>query len=931
MATNVAFRKRSISYLIASLLATGAISAVYAHPTTASSAGSPDGVPAVARPDPVVPAIVPAVVPAVVPATARAEPAAPAVVPPAARPDPGAPKPFAEIIKGSKQIPGYLTLYRKDEKVWIEIKPDQFDKLFFFSYNIPHSVGERGLYGSQMGGSAVVSFHQIGTQVQLIAKNTKYYAQAGTPQAQSVAQSFSDSLLASAPAVSAPHPESKSILVDASALMFTDIPGYLSRLEAAFRMPFALDPRNTSFSHVTNSAAHTGLRVNAHFSVPKLSVPPLTPSPVPLPPPPSATPDPRSLFVGFYYNFAELPAQPMRARVADERIGHFVSTRNDYSDDIAVKQSKHIVKRWRLEKSDPAAALSEPKQPIVYWLDKSIPEKYRQSVAEGVLEWNKAFERIGFKNAIVVKQQTEKDDFDTMDSRHASIRWFTGADVGFAIGPSHMDPRTGEIIDADIATGDGFTRLGRRLANEEWGKSEAFDANGIYRTDPLNAHRAIDQSALLTCSIIEHGAHDFNYAMDLLEARGMEIDSPEADALAKASIRRNVMHEVGHTLGLRHNFRSSSIYSLKQLEDPAFTRKNGMAGSIMEYLAFNVAPLGVKQGDMINTTLGPYDYWAIEYAYREIDPANEAVELARIAARSTEPELAYGEDEDAGMGTVRIGIDPAVNRFDLGSDPLEYYKRRMALNRELWERAQNRKLKPGESYEKLAMTVGYGFRELANVAPLAAKYIGGVTHYRDRAGSDRPLYEPVPAARQREALGLLTKDLFDTSSFRFKPEFVSRIGMDHFDRRANPDFSIANAVLNIQIAVLDYLLADQVAARLLNSAEKVSDGSRLLKLSELYDSLQAAIWNELRTGGDIRAMRRNLQREHLRRVVNALIKPAATTPADARSLQRANAQQLQQQIRTAMAKPGNKESKAHLSESLDILSEALKAPLQRTV
>ncbi len=839
---------------------------------------------------------------------------------PVAPPAPAAaPRPYRDIIKDSKEIAGFFTLYQKDDKIWLSIKPEQFNKLFFFSYNIPQSIGERGLYGSQMGRSALVSFRRIGNQVQLIAKNTEYFAQPGTPQAHSVSQSFSDSLLASAAAASTPHPESKAILVDASALLFTDIPGYLTRLETAFRLPFALDVRNTSFGRVNNSAALTGIHVDAHFSVPKLSAPPLTPSPVPPTLPPTATPDPRSLFVGFYYNFAELPTEPMRTRVADERIGHFVSSRVDYTDDTVVKRRSHIVKRWRLEKSDPAAALSEPKQAIVYWLDKGIPQKYRNAVAEGVLEWNKAFEKIGFKNAIVVKQQTDKDDFDTMDSRHASIRWFTGADGGFAIGPSHMDPRTGEILDADIATGDGFTRLGRRLAREEMGKAETFSTQS-----------GGDHAATLICDHAEHSAHDFQYTMELLEARGMEPDGPGAEALAQASLRRNVMHEVGHTLGLRHNFRGSAIYSLKQLEDPEFTRKNGMAGSIMEYLAFNVAPIGIKQGDMINTTLGPYDYWAIEYAYREIEPSREAAELEKIAARSTEPALAYGTDDDAGGSATSIGIDPDVNRFDIGSDPIEYYKRRMALNREMWDRAQNRKLKPGESYEKLAMTLQYGFGELARVAPLAAKYVGGVAHFRDRAGSSRPLYEPTPAARQREALSLLTKDLFDTTSFRFTPEFLSRIGMDHFERPANPDFSIGSAVLNVQTSVLDYLMNDQVAARLLNSAEKVSDGTRLLKLSELYDILQAAIWSELRTGAEIRMMRRNLQREHVKRIANALLRPGARTPADVGSLQRENAVQLVAQIRGAMAKPMSKEAKAHLADTLNTLTEVLKAPLQRS-
>ncbi len=341
-------------------------------------------------------------------AQAQTPPATPAV---AASPTAGTgaapaapvpPRPYRDVIKDSKEIAGFFTLHQKDEKVWMAIRPDQFDTLFFFSYNIPQSVGERGLYGSQMGRSALVTFKRIGNQVQLIAKNTEHFAAPGTPQAHAVSQSFSDSLLASAAVVSSPHPDTKAVLIDASALLFADIPGYLTRLETAFRLPFALDVRNTSFGKINNNAALTGLRVDAHFSVPKLSAPPLVPSSTPATPAPSATPDARSLFVGFYYNFLPLPTQPMRARVADERVGHFVSSRVDYTEDTAAKRRSYVVKRWRLEKSDPKAALSEPKQAIVYWLDKGIPTKYRQAVAEGVLEWNKAFEKIGFKNAIVV-------------------------------------------------------------------------------------------------------------------------------------------------------------------------------------------------------------------------------------------------------------------------------------------------------------------------------------------------------------------------------------------------------------------------------------------------------------------------------------------------------------------------------------------------
>ncbi|MEI6738306.1 MAG: zinc-dependent metalloprotease, partial [Pseudomonadota bacterium] len=682
-------------------------------------------------------------------------------------------------------------------------------------------------------------FHKIGNHVQLIAKNTEFYAKEGTPQAQFVAESFSDSLLSSAAAVSAPDPETKAVLIEANALLFVDIPGYLTRLEFAYRMPFSLDTRNTSFSQVNNNDMITGMKVQAHFNVPKLSAPPLTPSPVPMPRPPEATPDPRSMFVSFYYSFAKLPDQPMAPRVADERVGHFVTSRVNYDEDLTPKTKEHLVNRWRLEKKDPAAAMSEPKEPIVYWVDKNVPAKYRKAVAGGIEEWNKAFEKIGFKNAVVAKQQTAKDEFDTMDARHASVRWFTGADVGFAIGPSHKDPRTGEILDADIGMSDVFARGARRLVAEDIGKPLVFDA-AIAGAMSSNLKQ---QSLFMQCNYMSEKAHDMHFAMDVLEARGMDMDSPEAEQLAQAYVFDVVMHEVGHTLGFRHNFRSSTIYTAKQIQDPVFTKTNGIAGSVMDYIPFNLALKGEKQGEYVMSTLGPYDYLAVEYAYRPLEAKNEKADLAAIALKATtNPLLAYATDEDAGGFGGFNGMDPDVNRFDMGSDPIEYYKKTFKLSRELWDRIQVLQLKPGESYERLTRSFTSGFRSVSRVAPLLAKYVGGVKHVRDRAGINNALYTPTPVAKQREALQLVTDGLFKVDSFKFKPEFVSRLSIDHFDRfgagRINPDVSIANSVMNLQRGVMDILYADGVAQRLLDSQDKVSNPSQAMKLSEVYDTLQ---------------------------------------------------------------------------------------------
>ena len=848
------------------------------------------------------------------PATPPANGAAPAVAPTTPPSAPGALRPMKDILKDAKSTPGFFTLHQKDDKIWLEILPSQLGKPFFFSYNVPRSVGERGLYGSQMGGSKIVEFQKVGNQVQLIAKNTQFFAKEGTPQAQFVAESFSDSLLGSVPLVSAPHPETKSILIEANALLFTDIPGYQTRLEAAFRMPFSLDTRNTNFSSLKNTGTLTGLEVKAHFSVPKISAPPMMPSPVPMPPPPSVTPDPRSLFVSFYYSLMPLP-EPMKTREADERVGFFTTTRTDFTTDAKGKPKAHYLRRWRLEKKDPTVPVSEPKEPIVFWLDKNIPVQYRPTVTEAILEWNKAFEKAGFKNALIVKQQQDSDDFNTMDTRHASVRWFTNADAVFNIGPSLADPRTGEILDADIGVSHGFLRPARLLAIDE----------------KVRSHLHHDREEEV-CHDAHFAAEELSYVQSVLESRGMDLDGPEADALAKALLKRTVMHEVGHTIGLRHNFRATSLYDLKTIQNPEFTKVNGLASSIMDYIPFNLSPKGEPQGEFMMSTIGPYDYWAVEYGYKEFAAGQEDVGLSQILARASEKQHQFDTDEDAGFGSM-MGIDPLVNRFDLGSDPLAYYKLRLKLSRELWDRLQSSTLEKGESYERLTRSFRNAFGQISVVAPLAAKYIGGVHARRERAGSPKPLFEPVSAQQQREALSLITKDFLATESFKFKPEFIARLATDRLDRIDNPSnlqTSVASLVANVQKGILDHVYSPSVANRLAEVSMKVNDPKETLGLADVYDTLQDAIWSEAKTGQETNLIRRNLQREQLRRMTDVLVKPAGPWPADARSIMRENARQLVALLEKAIAKPGlSKTTKAHYADALDSLNATLKASMQR--
>lgn len=828
-----------------------------------------------------------------------------------------------------------LRLYQKDDKVWIEIAPEQFDQPYFLKSAINQGIGEARIFGGSMnypfGVVQVVTFHKIGTTVQLIAKNTKYTAQAGTPEAYAVAAGFSDSLLASATVVSQPHPERKSVLIEANALLLADLPFAVTELERTFRQSYSFDAKNSSLGKVSGTSDTVNFEVSAHYSLARLALPPPPPAPNTLPKPPSTLPDVRSMFIGYYYSLSKLPEQPMHARLADDRIGYFTTDRFDFTSDVPRVPIQRYANRWRLEKKDPSAALSEPKQPIVYWLDRNIPVKYREPIKDGILEWNKAFEKIGYKDAIRVEIQPDDADFDTSDIKHASVRWQTVAKTAYgAIGPSVVDPRSGEILDADIGLDANNVRVVRNLRRE-------------YVTGPpppsastLGAPPLFSQNSGVYCTYDNLATQEAAFGLSLLEARGdIDLDGPEVERFVAAFLKDVTMHEVGHTLGLRHNFRASTIYTETQLADAEFTRKNGISGSVMEYNPWNIALNGAKQGEYQMSTLGPYDYWAIEYGYREISAEQESQELGKIAARSREPLLAYATDEDVTF----FAVDPAVNQLDLGSDPLAYAKKRLALVRELWTRTETLKLKPDESYSVLRRNFTRGLTEAGQGAVYAAKYVGGLSTSRDHVGDGRAPLTPVEVAKQRDALNMLAVEVFSADSFRFSPAFMRNMSvsvseMEDADELGRPmptiDVSIDQQVLTLQRSVLTTLMSPVIAQRLLNNASKVDNAKDALNLAELYGTLHHAVWSELKAGRDINLFRRNLQREYTLQVAGALLKPQASMPADARALLRADAQRLRNELAAAQGRNGlSVEARAHLAEELATIDEALKAPLVR--
>jgi len=858
-------------------------------------------------------------------------------------PEPPKEKAFADIVKDAQVIKGLFTLYRTDEKVFLEILPEQLDKIYLASLTLDSGIGEAGFYAAAMAGESPFVFHKQGKNVQLVVKNTRFYADNG-PMQRAVARSFSDSILGSTKIESLPHPERKSILIDLGALLLTDLPMLSYDLEGTFRIPYRFDPKNSVFGTLKGFPQNIEVETVAHYATERPPLPPLLPPgapPPPLPPPPRNLPDVRSMLFHLRYSISERPQTGYRPRLADARVGHFVNSIEDYSDDNRNTTTKRYINRWHLVKQDPSATLSPPKQPIVFWLENTIPVKYRDAIRDGILLWNKAFERVGFQNAIEVKVQPDDADWDPGDIRYNTIRWFAGyPDPGFAQGPSRTDPVTGQIYDADIRFSEAMTRFFRREVQEQIYPVAAMPWE--YSTPRAFVAPWSVANASYQCDFASGAVRDAEFAFDILVGRGMDPNGAEADKFIKDFLREIAAHEVGHTLGLRHNFRASTIHTFEKAQDSSVTSRDGLTGSVMDYIPTNIASRGARQGEYHQSTLGPYDYWAIEYAYKPIDSQTmegEQDELRKIASRAAEPQLAYDTDEDAGFGPG-LDMDPVVNRFDLGADPLKYYAHRVGLAREIWSNMEQRLERQGEGYQVLRRSFNSALGQSGQALFLASKYIGGVYHYRSHVGDpgNRLPFEPVSAERQKQALQLLSENLFAPAAFQFKPQLLNKLENERFINfstftPSRQDLPVHQVVLSLQRQVLDRIFLPTVLSRIQDSELRVAAPVEPFTLGLLFTEIQDSIWAETKTPAasiNINSYRRSLQREHLRKMIGMVLRDAAV-PEDARTLARQSLVTLRGQLQRTIARPGSSlEVRAHLAESIARIDEALKAGMQRT-
>jgi hypothetical protein len=459
--------------------------------------------------------------------------------------------------------------------------------------------------------------------------------------------------------------------------------------------------------------------------------------------------DPRNVSIQVRHSLIAMPENNFKPRYDDPRVGYFTDQKNDMVATSATPY-RDVINRWHLVKKDPSAAISEPVEPIVFWIENTTPVEIRETVRDATLAWNEAFEAAGFRNAVVVKVQPDDAKWDAGDIRYNVLRWTSSPQPPFGgYGPSFTNPRTGQILGADIML--EYVYLTNRLSQDK-----------LFSTAALSLESAEDITDPKTCTAGHH-LHQTSLA-GLATLRAADADEVEVNDFIKQSLYYLILHEVGHTLGLNHNMKSSQMLSPAQMNDRALTRRVGLTGSVMEYPAVNLAPVGQKQGDYFTAKPGPYDVWAIKFGYM---PELEGAAREKLLARSTESALAFGNDADD-MRAPGLAMDPRVMIGDMSSDAIGYSVGRFARINDTMGKLPSKYTTPGQSFHEMRNAYLILTGEYNNAASAVSRYVGGV--YVDRAmagqpGATKPLV-PVSRREQKRAMGVLATHVFAPEAFR---------------------------------------------------------------------------------------------------------------------------------------------------------------------
>ena len=660
-----------------------------------------------------------------------------------------------------------------------------------------------------------------------------------------------------------------------------------------------------------------------------------------------------------HYSISEIPNNTgYKPRAADNRVGYFTT----YYKDLGKfdPQGKYIryINRWKLEKADPKLKMSPPKEPIIFYLEHTVPVRYRRWVREGVLYWNEAFEQVGILDAVEVRIQDKATgahmDKDPEDVRYNFIRWLSN-DISTAVGPSRVHPLTGQILDADIVLTDGWIRTFYYQANDllpqfalegmgpetlEWleqhpdwdprirfappgerermlherkakqarmgvlayGGHPAANADPtlfgddeydglVGRTSQFNGYcmaatgKAYDMAVarlnmqILSKLKLEEGGEPGSGGEEGEEGEGESNEPKEPvdildgipDYFIGPVLADLVAHEVGHTLGLRHNFKASAVNTLEEMNSEEMVGEDVWTASVMDYHPILIRmDEGEVQGDYAPIGIGKYDMWAIEYGYT-FGKAEE------VAKRSAHEDLPYATDEDT------WGPDPLARRYDLSKNPLDYANNIMKLARFHREKLLTDFVEDGESWAQVRRGYVITLGEQTKSLSMMANWIGGAHVYRAKKGdpgATEPI-KPVDAQMQRDALQFIIDNAFQDDSFGVTPELLRHMTVEKWyddgSAMQEPTWNVHDVLLGVQSSALTMLMNPTTMRRVYDNEFFVDAGEDAMTIPEYMNTITEAIWTELnaRASGKasdrepmVSSLRRNLQREHVERLID---------------------------------------------------------------
>ena len=674
-----------------------------------------------------------------------------------------------EIIEGMLDI-----YYETEEDTYYTIVDEEnLSKEFIYFYYIISGAQAGGASGGDMGDSSVLEFRKFKDDIALYKKNTIFSYDESNNISKSTLTNILESFVGR---FEVKIEEDGKYLINIDKLFLGEmLVGLTPPKEYAEYYSLILgriDDKKTYISRVKNYPKNTSIEVTYGFfnPSPKGSV--------------DAVPDARYSSIVARHMFVEMPDSNYEPRVADQRIGYFSTKITDLSTYDYFK-GKDLINRWRLIKKDPSAELSEPINPIVFWVENSTPEEIKPFVVEAIELWNIAFEKAGFKNAVVAKIQPDDAEWDAGDVQYNVIRWAATPSPRYSgYGPSVANPRTGEMIAADIVQEFNSISYGYRL-RKIWGYDED--------NDPLR-----------------------QWIISL------------------------TLHEIGHTLGLRHNFKASWLYDASEIHDTSVTGKNHI-GSVMDYDPINIAPEGVEQGNFFPTVPGPYDIWAITFGYTQ--EMNE-VDRENLLSQSTKPEFIFGTDDDA-MGSPGGNTDPRNKRYDMSSDPITYSVQRLKIIDDKINELPEIFNEPGSTYTELKATFDSLLRDKGRFAESIAIQIGGVYSNRLVVGQEAGMtpFEVVPYEEQKRAMKALNEHLFANDAFVFNPDILKIL---QSEKRAasygnsDDDPKVHDRVLRMQLSSLSFILHPRVMKRLTNSSKYGNEYLPNEVLQDIFDGIFVA-------------------------------------------------------------------------------------------